>query len=134
MSKGTSPDLAKDIIVSSISKDASDLGEDRQIVGRQIWRILPYVTRYWERAIGGLLANIGARIFDLVPLIAIGMAADYYNPDKSQFTDSRVESFVTLDILPNIGPIDSTELGFGLLIFSSFVCLAITQGLSNQLW
>ena len=134
MSKGTSPDLAKDIIVSSISKDASDLGEDRQIVGRQIWRILPYVTRYWERAIGGLLANIGARIFDLVPLIAIGMAADYYNPDKSQFTDSRVESFVTLDIIPNIGPIDSTELGFGLLIFSSFVCLAITQGLSNQLW
>ena len=134
MSKGSSPDLAKDIIVSSISKDASDLGEDRQIVGRQIWRILPYVTRYWERAIGGLLANIGARIFDLVPLIAIGMAADYYNPDKSQFTDSRVESFVTLDIIPNIGPIDSTELGFGLLIFSSFVCLAITQGLSNQLW
>ncbi len=134
MSKGTSPDLAKDIIVSSISKDASDLGEDRQIVGRQIWKILPYVTRYWERAIGGLLANIGARIFDLVPLIAIGMAADYYNPDKSQFTDSRVESFVTLDIIPNVGPIDSTELGFGLLIFSSFVCLAITQGLSNQLW
>ncbi len=134
MSKGTSPDLAKNIIVSSISKDASDLGEDRQIVGRQIWRILPYVTRYWERAIGGLLANIGARIFDLIPLIAIGMAADYYNPDKSQFTDSRVESFVTLDIIPNIGPIDSTELGFGLLIFSSFVCLAITQGLSNQLW
>ena len=76
MSKGTSPDLAKNIIVSSISKDASDLGEDRQIVGRQIWRILPYVTRYWERAIGGLLANIGARIFDLIPLIAIGMAAD----------------------------------------------------------
>ena len=134
MSKASSPDLAEGIIVSSISKDASDLGEDRQIVGRQIWRILPYVTRYWERAIGGLLANIGARIFDLVPLIAIGMAADYYNPEKSQFTDSRVESFVTLDIIPNLGPIDSTELGFGLLIFLSFICLAITQGLSNQLW
>ncbi|MBF27115.1 MAG: ABC transporter permease [Euryarchaeota archaeon] len=134
MSKASSPDLAEGIIVSSISKDASDLGEDKQIVGRQIWRILPYVTRYWERAIGGLLANIGARIFDLVPLIAIGMAADYYNPEKSQFTDSRVESFVTLDIIPNLGPIDSTELGFGLLIFLSFICLAITQGLSNQLW
>ena len=134
MSKASSPDLAAGIIVSSISKDASDLGEDKQIVGRQIWRILPYLTRYWERAIGGLLANIGARIFDLVPLIAIGMAADYYNPEKSQFTDSRVESFVTLDIIPNLGPIDSTELGFGLLIFLSFICLAITQGLSNQLW
>ena len=64
MSKATSPPSAEDIIVSSISKDASDLVEERQIVGRKIWRILPYVTRYWERALGGLLANIGARIFD----------------------------------------------------------------------
>ena len=83
MSKATSPTSGEDIIVSSISKDASDLVEERQIVGRKIWRILPYVTRYWERALGGLLANIGARIFDLIPFIAIGMAADYYNPDNS---------------------------------------------------
>ena len=63
MSKATSPTSAEDIIVSSISKDASDLVEERQIVGRKIWRLLPYVTRYWERALGGLLANIGARLF-----------------------------------------------------------------------
>ena len=125
MSKASHPASGKDVIVSSISKDASDLSEERQIVGRQIWRILPYVTKYWERAIGGLLANIGARIFDLVPLIAIGMAADYYNPENSQFTNSRVENFVTLDVIPNLGPIDSTELGFGLLIFTSFVFLSL---------
>ena len=71
--------------------------------------------------------------FDLIPFIAIGMAADYYNPDNSQFTNSNIEKIVTLDSIPNLGPIDSTELGFGLLIFSSFF-LAIFQGLSNQLW
>jgi ATP-binding cassette subfamily B protein len=134
MSKASAPAPAQDVIVSSISKDASDLVEEKQIVGRKIWRVLPYVTRYWERALGGLLANIGARIFDLIPFIAIGMAADYYNPDNSQFTNSAIENFVTLESIPNLGPIDSTELGFGLLIFSSFVFLAIFQGLSNQLW
>ena len=134
MSKANGQAPTEKVIVSSISKDASDLVEEKQIVGRKIWRILPYVTRYWERALGGLLANIGARIFDLVPFIAIGMAADYYNPDNSQFTNSRIEKIVTLDSIPDLGPIESTELGFGLLIFSSFVFLAIFQGLSNQLW
>ena len=136
MSKASAPAPAQDVIVSSISKDASDLVEEKQIVGRKIWRVLPYVTRYWERALGGLLANIGARIFDLIPFIAIGMAADYYNPDNSQFTNSAIENFVTLESIPNLGPIDSTELGFGLLIFSSFVFLGligISNGLANVL-
>ena len=120
--------------VTSISKDNSDLLEERQVVGRKIWRIFPYVIRYWQRALGGLLANMGARVFDLIPFIAIGMAADYYNPDNPQFTNSRVESFVTIESIPDLGPISSTELGFGLLIFASFVILAIFQGFSNQLW
>ena len=120
--------------VTSISKDNSDLLDERQVVGREIWRIFPYVIRYWQRALGGLLANMGARVFDLIPFIAIGMAADYYNPDNPQFTNSRVESFVTIESIPDLGPISSTELGFGLLIFASFVILAIFQGFSNQLW
>tara|TARA_B100000575_G_scaffold60991_1_gene46374 strand:- start:20803 stop:22704 length:1902 start_codon:yes stop_codon:yes gene_type:complete len=120
--------------VTSISKDKSDLREERQVVGRKIWRIFPYVIRYWQRALGGLLANMGARVFDLIPFIAIGMAADYYNPDNPQFTNSRVENFVTIEAIPDLGPISSTELGFGLLIFASFVILAIFQGFSNQLW
>ena len=60
--------------VTSISKDNSDLLEERQVVGRKIWRIFPYVIKYWQRALGGLLANMGARVFDLIPFIAIGMA------------------------------------------------------------
>ena len=117
-----------------IALDSSDLGDDEQIVGRKIYRIIPYILAYWQRALGGLLANIGARAFDLIPFIAIGMAADYYNPNNSQFTDSTVERIVSSDILPSIGPIGSIEFGFGLLILVSFTALAIFQGLSNQFW
>ena len=117
-----------------IALDSSDLGDDDQIVGRKIYRIIPYILSYWQRALGGLLANIGARAFDLIPFIAIGMAADYYNPNNSQFTDSTVERIVSSDILPSIGPIGSIEFGFGLLILISFTALAIFQGLSNQFW
>ena len=117
-----------------IALDSSDIGDDDQIVGRKIYRIIPYIIAYWQRALGGLLANIGARAFDLIPFIAIGMAADYYNPNNSMFTDATVERIVSSDILPNIGPIGSIEFGFGLLILISFTALAIFQGLSNQLW
>tara|TARA_B100000925_G_scaffold291632_1_gene280468 strand:+ start:985 stop:2838 length:1854 start_codon:yes stop_codon:yes gene_type:complete len=117
-----------------IALDSSDLGDDDQIVGRKIYRIIPYIFAYWQRALGGLLANIGARAFDLIPFIAIGMAADYYNPNNSMFTDATVERIVSSDILPDIGPIGSIEFGFGLLILISFTALAIFQGLSNQFW
>ena len=116
----------------SISKDESDLADDKQVVGRKIWRIVPYVTRYWKQALGGVLANVGARAFDLIPFIAIGMAADYYQ--SKTFTDSRVEEFVSSEFIPSLGAINSIELGFGLLILISFSFLAVFQGLSNQLW
>ena len=117
-----------------IALDSSDLGDDDQIVGRKIYRIIPYILAYWQRALGGLLANIGARAFDLIPFIAIGMAADYYNPNNSMFTDPTVERIVSSDVLPTIGPIGSIEFGFGLLILISFTALAVFQGLSNQFW
>ena len=61
---------------ASLSKDMSELEDVNQVVGRKIWRVVPYVTRYWKRALGGILANAGARAFDQIPFIAIGMAAD----------------------------------------------------------
>ena len=115
-----------------LSKDMSELKDENQVVGRKIWRIVPYVTRYWKRALGGILANAGARAFDLIPFVAIGMAADYYQ--SQTFTDSRVEGLVSWGPIPDFGPIDSVELGFGLLIMASFTFLAFFQGLSNQLW
>ncbi len=117
---------------TSISRDSSDLVDEGQIVGRKIWRILPYVSRYWKSAVGGIAANAGARAFDLIPFIAIGMAADFYQ--SGSFTSSRVEEIMTSNLIPAIGPIKSEELGFGLLILFCFTFLAIFQGLSNQLW
>lgn len=117
-----------------IARDSSDTEDETQIVGRQIWKIFPYVTRYWQRAVGGIVANIGARAFDLIPFIAIGMAADYYNPNNSQIENSIIEKIVTSNSIPEIGPIGSVELGFGILIFICFAALSIFQGLSNQLW
>lgn len=117
---------------TSISRDASDLSDEKQIIGRKIWRVVPYIKRYWRRAAGGVAANAVARAFDLIPFIAIGMAADYYR--DSTFTDSTVQSIVTSDTLPEIGPIASVELGFGLLILASFSMLAVFQGISEYLW
>ena len=119
-------------MLTAISKDESDLSDDKQVIGRKIWRIAPYVTRYWKEALGGIIANIGARAFDLIPFIAIGMAADYY--ESRAYTSSRVRDFVNSDIIPSFGPVDSIEIGFGLLILFSFSLLAIFQGISNQLW
>lgn len=117
---------------TSISKDASDLIDEKQIVGRKIWRVVPYIKKYWRRAVGGVAANATARAFDLIPFIAIGMAADYYRDEV--FTSDSVRNFVTSEVIPSIGPISPIELGFGLLILTSFTMLAIFQGLSEYLW
>ncbi len=116
----------------AISKDGSDLADEKQVVGRKIWRVVPYLKRYWRRAAGGVVANAAARAFDLIPFIAIGAAADYYR-DKT-FTAPTIESLVTSDILPSFGPIEPVEFGFGLLILVSFSFLAVFQGLSEYLW
>ncbi|MEE2624962.1 MAG: ABC transporter transmembrane domain-containing protein, partial [Candidatus Thermoplasmatota archaeon] len=118
----------------AISKDASDTTDEKQVVGRKIWRIVPYIKRYWRRAAGGVGANAVARAFDLIPFIAIGMAADYYQSDGQRFTSDLVESIVTSDIFPSLGPIESAEFAFGLLILISFCFLAVFQGLSEYLW
>ena len=105
-----------------ISLDNSDLGEEKQIVGRKIWRIFPYVMRYWKLALGGLIANAGARASDLLPFLTIGWAADFYA--NGTFNPSWLENYIG----------DSPYLGFGGIIFMCFALLAIFQGTSNFLW
>ena len=116
----------------AISKDESDLLDEKQVVGRKIWRIVPYVKRYWKRAAGGFAANAAARAFDLLPFVVIGMAADWYQ--SGDFTSSTIHSLVSSSHLPELGPVGSVELGFGLLILISFSFLAVFQGLSEYLW
>ena len=116
----------------AISKDASDTIDEKQVVGRKIWRIVPYIKRYWRRAVGGFVANAAARAFDLIPFVMIGAAADWYQ--SKTYTNSTLKSLVNSEHLPSLGPIDSIELGFGLLILISFAFLAVFQGISEYLW
>ena len=116
----------------AISKDESDLLDEKQVVGRKIWRIVPYLKRYWKRAAGGVAANAAARAFDLIPFIVIGMAADWYQ--SGTFTSSAIQSLVSSSHLPEVGPIGSVEFGFGLLILVSFTFLAVFQGISEYMW
>ena len=110
----------------AISRDASDTIDDNQLVGRKIWRIVPYIKRYWRRAFGGVASNAAARAFDLIPFVAIGMAAAYYQ--SGTYPSSSIESFV------NSSSLNSPEIGFGVLILISFIFLAIFQGISEFLW
>lgn len=105
-----------------ISLDSSDLGEQKQVVGRKIWRIFPYVMRYWKLALGGLIANAGARASDLLPFLTIGWAADFYA--SGTFNPSWLENYIG----------SSPYLGFGIIIFMCFALLAFFQGASNFLW
>ena len=51
--------------------------ESTRVLGRRIWRIFPYVRPYRLRAVVGIVTNMFARIFDLVPFVFIGFAVDY---------------------------------------------------------
>ena len=59
-----------------MSPDADD--EKSQVVGRQIWRIVPYAKRYPKRVVAGITSNAMARVFDLMPFVAIGYAIYYF--------------------------------------------------------
>ncbi len=104
----------------------SSINEKTQVVGRQIWRVVPYAKRYPGRVIAGFFSNAMARIFDLMPFVAIGYSIDYFTNDAMS-GPKFLQDFVTA--LPG-----EVEVGYGLLIFISFLFLAIFQGLSEYSW
>ena len=104
----------------------SSINEKTQIVGRQIWRVIPYAKRYPGRVMVGFFSNAMARMFDLMPFVAIGYSIDYFTNDTMS-GPKFLRDFVTA--LPG-----EIEVGYGLLIFLSFLLLAIFQGLSEYSW
>lgn len=102
------------------------LNEQSQVLGRQIWRVVPYAKRYPKRVATGVLANAAARFFDLMPFVAIGFAVDYFTSDLLSGPD------FLQDMLAN-SPF-SPAVFYGILIFSGFFCLAIFQGISEYSW
>ncbi|MEE3310253.1 MAG: ABC transporter ATP-binding protein [Candidatus Thermoplasmatota archaeon] len=106
--------------------------DDTQILGRRIWRILPYVRPYRRRAGVGIATNMLARVFDLVPFIFIGFAVDYYSGLASEGLLGEFRTFLDEHLLGYIS--DNQSLSYGVLIFLGFAGLAIFQGLSEYCW
>ncbi len=106
--------------------EPSDINERTQIVGRQIWRVVPYAKRYPGRVLSGIFGNAMARFFDLMPFVAIGLAVDYFTGGEL-FGPQIVQDFVT-----SFG--GDPAIGYGVLIFLGFFCLAIFQGISEYSW
>ena len=104
----------------------SEINEKSQVLGRQIWRVVPYAKRYPRRVLAGVLGNATARFFDLMPFVAIGLAVDYFT--GGFLTGPQIiQDFVT-----SFG--GDPAIGYGVLIFLGFFCLAIFQGISEYSW
>ncbi|MDA0716389.1 MAG: ABC transporter ATP-binding protein [archaeon] len=103
-----------------------EINDDKQIIGRQIWRVVPYAKKYPKRAIVGIAANAMARFFDLIPFVAIGLAVDFFT------TNSLSGPQIVQDVVQGIH--SEPAIGYGIIIFLSFVCLAIFQGISEYSW
>ena len=104
----------------------SEINEKSQILGRQIWRVVPYAKRYPGRVLSGVLGNAMARFFDLMPFVAIGLAVDYFTGGALS-GPQIIQDFVT-----SFG--GDPAIGYGVLIFLGFFCLAIFQGISEYSW
>ncbi len=97
--------------------------EDNQILGKKIWRIIPYLKNYWKRASLGIGSNAFARAFDLIPFVAMGFAVDYYEGGVVSGPDFFV------DLISG-----NPEIGYGVLIIACFSMLALFQGVSDYCW
>ena len=93
--------------------DGLDVEGDKQVVGRQLWRVIPLIKPYWRRFTAGVTMNAGARAFDLLPFVAIGLFVD-----AVQTPGAEVELY----------------LKYSAMILMAFTGLAIFQGLSNYSW
>ena len=96
------------------------------VLGKQIWRIVPYAKKYPGRVLTGIFANAAARFFDLMPFVAIGLAVDYFT------TDVLSGPAVVQNVVTAIH--SDPAVGYGVIIFLGFLCLAIFQGISEYSW
>lgn len=103
-----------------------DINENHQVLGRQVWRVIPYALRYPRRLIAGFIGNACARIVDLVPFVAIGWAVDYFT------SNTLVGPGFVQDAVGAIN--NDPAIGYGFMIFLGFAMLAVFQGISEYSW
>ena len=106
--------------------------EKVDILGKQIWRVIPYGMKYKNRAIVGIIANGLARFADLLPFVFIGFAVDYYSDATTEGFFGGMRNFFDDTLFPIIS--DNLAYGYGLLIFLGFASLAVFQGISEYCW
>jgi len=94
--------------------DGLDESGDKQVLGKQLWRIIPFIKPYKKRFFLGIGANAVARACDLLPFVAMGLLTDAVLRGEI----SEIEDFAW----------------YGALILASFTGLAISQGISNYSW
>ena len=128
MAAGMAEDMSRMAQGSSTSDlmTPDDINSQRQVLGKQIWRVVPYAKKYPKRVVTGFMTNGIARIFDLMPFVAIGFAVDYFT------TGIMAGPQIFQDLIIEINP--EPAYGYGFLIFLGFFCLAIFQGISEYSW
>jgi ATP-binding cassette subfamily B protein len=87
-------------------------------MGRQIWRLLPFVRPYRKRVAAGLAASVSARAFDLLPILVVGQAVDQLAASVSGHETAQPIIF----------------LWYALIIFATFLGLALFQTTSDYAW
>lgn len=87
-------------------------------MGRQIWRLLPFVRPYRKRVAAGLATNVAARAFDLLPILVVGQVVDHLVAPLSGQRDTQPTIF----------------LWYGLIILATFLGLALFQSISDYSW
>ncbi len=96
----------------------TESGRHPRAMGRHIWRLMPFVRPYRKRVATGLLANILARAFDLLPILVVGRAVDKLTASISGQGASNPMVF----------------LWYGLVILGTFLGLAMFQSISDYAW
>ncbi len=106
--------------------------EKVEILGKQIWRVIPYGMKYKQRALVGILANGMARFADLLPFVFIGFAVDFYSGADTEGFFGGFRDFLDDSLFPIVS--DNLAYGYGILIFLGFASLAVFQGISEYCW
>lgn len=87
------------------------------ILGRHLWRLLPFAKPYSRRIGLGLAANAMARLFDLLPLVLVGRVVDLITPDPGGLAPAAAD--------PRMFWV------YGLAVLGGFLGLALFQSASD---
>ncbi|HEX5776278.1 MAG TPA: ABC transporter ATP-binding protein [Caulobacteraceae bacterium] len=95
---------------------AGDALPPDRVFGRELWKLVPWVRPYKGRAIIGLVTNGFARLFDLLPMVIIGVLVDRIQ--RGGLAQFAVDDFTF----------------YGLAILGTFLGLAAFQSASDYAW